>query len=513
MALLAIATLLLNNCLVYSSPISYAGHGAGSDSRGGAIDFSVDDTGSSLHVYREHSPGLTLRKDVVKGSRTPSTTAHDVIFLVKQRNMDELTRILHDISDPRSENYGNHMTSSEIIDLTSNPESHDETVAYLTAAGATIVLVEHAGGSITARAPISLWESMLNTEFFTYSMSIEHAVVHDVEDPTATSFSFVRTEKYSVPIGLDAHVAHVMNTVQLPELRTSKAPPIRYPVNEKAKSSRFSTDSLLIGGYLTPQSIINLYNIDNTTGHPRAIQAAYETVGQAYAPEDTDMFQDVMRIQKRSVIASYGNKSVSAAWCKASGYTICAESNIDLQYMMGLANTPTIHWYTDKPMAWYLFALVYAPKQPPLVISMSYGSEERYLSISEYSTFENAAKMLGVMGVTVLASAGDDGVSPQAARRDAAQCKYMPFYPASCPYVISVGATQVHLKSKSLSSSSNYTIFISLPQSPNDLFCSTFRALKNELLKLFVKIIAVEELRVEAGCRLYIPCQLGKRLT
>jgi tripeptidyl-peptidase I len=444
MALLAIATLLLNNCLVYSSPISYAGHGAGSDSRGGAIDFSVDDTGSSLHVYREHSPGLTLRKDVVKGSRTPSTTAHDVIFLVKQRNMDELTRILHDISDPKSENYGNHMTSSEIIDLTSNPESHDETVAYLTAAGATIVLVEHAGGSITARAPISLWESMLNTEFFTYSMSIEHAVVHDVEDPTATSFSFVRTEKYSVPIGLDAHVAHVMNTVQLPELRTSKAPPIRYPVDEKAKSSRFSTDSLIIGGYLTPQSIINLYNIDNTTGHPRAIQAAYETVGQAYSPEDTVMFQDVMRIQKRSVIASYGNKSVSAEWCKASGYTICAESNIDLQYMMGLANTPTIHWYTDKPMAWYLFALVYAPKQPPLVISMSYGSEEQYMSVSEYNTFEESAKKLSVMGVTILVAAGDDGAAPHTARNNEANCKYMPMFPTSCPYVISVGATQVY---------------------------------------------------------------------
>ena len=441
-ALTAIVILVLDNCLVYSSSISQARHGAESHSRGGAIDFGVDGDSSSLHVYREHSPGLTLHEDVVKGCRAHSSTAHDVIFLVKQRNMDELTRILHDVSDPRSENYGNHLTSEEVIDLTSNPESHDETVAYLTAAGATVVLVEH-GGSITARAPISLWERMLNTEFYTYSLPLENAVAEPGGGATAATFTFVRTEKYSVPIGLDAHVSHVLNTVQLPELKSSKSPPIRYPLKEQTKSSRLSTDSVVLGGYLTPQSIINLYNIDDTTGHPLAIQAAYETVGQAYSPEDTTSFQKFLQLPIRSVIASYGNKSVSAEWCRANGYTICAEANIDLQYMMGIADTPTIHWYTDKPMAWYLFALVYAPKPPPLVISMSYGSEEQYMSISEYSTFEESAKKLSVMGVSILVAAGDDGAAPHTARRDAAQCKYMPFFPTSCPYVISVGATQV----------------------------------------------------------------------
>ena len=468
-----------------------------------------------MHAHRERSPGLLSHDDVVKGQRAHASTSHDVIFVVKKRNMDELTRILHDVSDPTSQNYGNHMTRDEIIKLTSNPESKDEIMAYLKAAGATVTLVSHAGESITASASIGVWERMFNTEFFTYTLP--ESVVDSTTPSSrnaANLHTFVRTEEYSVPLALDSHVDFVMNTVQLPQLRSSKIPYIKVnPSDLPSGSSRFNLETEVIPNFVTPQVINNIYNIESNTGHPRATQAAYETVEQLFSEGDLTQFQKTFKLPIRAINASYGGHLATPEFCKASGYSICAEGNLDIMYMLSIADTPTIHWYSDLPMAWFLYDIVYAPKTPPLVISMSYGSEERYLSISEYSTFENAAKMLGVMGVTVLASAGDDGVSPQAARRDAAQCKYMPFYPASCPYVISVGATQVHLKSKSLSSSSNYTIFISLPQSPNDLFCSTFRALKNELLKLFVKIIAVEELRVEAGCRLYIPCQLGKRLT
>ena len=491
-ALIVTAILLLESCLVHSSSISQDRQGAVSDSM--AIPhYAVDASRGRLHAYREHSPGLTLHPDVIKGSRAHSTTEHDVVFLIKQRNMEELTRILHDVSDPRSKNYGNHLTSKEVIDLTSNPESHDETVAYLTAAGATVVLVEHAGGSITARAPISLWERMFDTEFHTYTLLLENGV-------GGAPFAFIRTEKYSVPIGLDEHVSHVLNTVQLPELKSSKAPPIRFPLNY-TKSSRLGTDSVVLGGYLTPQSIINLYDIDDTTGHPQMIQAAYETVGQAYAPEDTASFQKFLGLPIRSVIASYGNKTVSPAWCKANGYTICAESNIDLQYMMGIADTPTIHWYTDKPMAWYLFALVHAPKPPPLVISMSYGSEEQYMSESEYSTFEESAKKLSVMGVSILVAAGDDGAAPHTARRNAAQCKYMPMFPTSCPYVISVGATQVFIVIDEFSS----TFLTGMLSRHNLVFPDFFsRTPVKVYLKLFVSTTVVVESQVGAVCLLYI---------
>ena len=402
----------------------------------------------SMHAYREDSPGLSSHEDVVKGQRAHASTSHDVVFIAKHRNMDELTRILHDVSDPTSQNYGNHLTRDEIYDLTFNPEAHEEIIAYLKAAGAAVSVVETTSEHITARAPIGIWERMLDTEFYSYTLpqSVVDIATTDSTN-TANLHTFVRTEKYSVPLALDSHVAFVMNTVQLPQLRSSKTPLFKVdPRDLKVELTKFGEETELYASYVTPQLINNIYNIDSNVGHPRATQAAYETVQQLFSPEDLLQFQQTFKLPIRETNASYGGHLATAAFCKASGYTICAEGNLDIMYMLAMADTPTIHWYSDLPMAWYLFDLLNSPKRPPLVISMSYGSEERYLSESEFTTFENSAKKLGLMGVTILVASGDDGAAPQVARRDITKCRYMPSYPTSCPYVISVGATQVTLQ-------------------------------------------------------------------
>lgn len=50
---------------------------------------------------------------------------------------------------------------------------------------------------------------------------------------------------------------------------------------------------------------------------------------------------------------------------------------------------------------------------------------------------------LALSGVTVLSSAGDDGVSGYRARYRPTRCGYFPYFPASSPYVTSIGGTQV----------------------------------------------------------------------
>ena len=66
------------------------------------------------HSYRSAATGLILHKRITKEERVHPLQDHDVIFVIKQRNMDELTRILHDISDPQSANYGQHMSGSNL---------------------------------------------------------------------------------------------------------------------------------------------------------------------------------------------------------------------------------------------------------------------------------------------------------------------------------------------------------------------------------------------------------------
>jgi len=48
---------------------------------------------------------------------------------------------------------------------------------------------------------------------------------------------------------------------------------------------------------------------------------------------------------------------------------------------------------------------------------------------------------LGVQGVSIFVSSGDDGVANFPARSSSSQCSYSPSFPASSPYVTAVGAT------------------------------------------------------------------------
>ena len=80
---------------------------------------------------------------------------------------------------------------------------------------------------------------------------------------------------------------------------------------------------------------------------------------------------------------------------------------------------------------------------PANVYSISWGEGENYLSTSFADVFNTELIKLGVMGTTVLASSGDDGVSSFEARGNPSFCGYSPLFPASSPYVVAVGGTNV----------------------------------------------------------------------
>jgi tripeptidyl-peptidase I len=406
----------------------------------------MDGTKSSTHKFKESSPGLSSHPDITKHDRVLSTQIHDVMFVVQQRNMKELTRILHDISDPTSQNYGNHMTRQEIDDLISNLDSHQEVTEYLKAAGATVVIDTYPGECITARGPIGLWERMFNTEFHTYSAPVHgEKVIFNAH--ASDRRVFILAEHYSIPIGLDAHLASVLSVIQMPILKSPKLPTTFVAPFESLKDSRFTEQSLVIDGYITPQLISNVYNIDDNTGHPRATQAAFEAMGQIYCPEDLKTFQSFFNIRIQPVNQTYGNHTRNEAYCKVNG-AICAESNLDIQYMSSIAETPTIEYYTTLFFGQFIQSQVYSKTVPPLVISISYGSEEKYVSAAEFDFFSNNAIKLSAMGVTIVAASGDDGAMAYGVRGNPDSCSYTAHYPASTPYVMAIGGTQVQLSNQ-----------------------------------------------------------------
>jgi tripeptidyl-peptidase-1 len=392
----------------------------------------------TVHVFREHSVGLS-HPSIVKKDRVPSTQTHDVMFAIEQRNIEELTSILEDVSDPLSPDYGKHMTSQEVAALTANPASRDHVVAYLKAAGATIVSETLYGEFVRASAPVALWEEMFDTEFFTYS--VPSSQDNGKESERSRKF-VIRTDKYSVPMALNDHVNAVFNTIQTPFTDAWQPLPPKPIAPPSEKSGKFNAADTT--GYIFPSTLINAYNIDNSLTHPRATQAVFEACGQSFSPADLTLFQTSNYLPLQTVNVSIGNHSVSSAAC-ASNLGMCAEGNLDVQYLMAISKSPSIYYYTDLSGFGVWLEEVANLVNPPLVLSISWGSYETGTSDAEAFNFNVQAMKLGVMGVTILVATGDDGAANSASRYDTSYCGYYPSFPATSPYVTAVGATQVSL--------------------------------------------------------------------
>jgi Pro-kumamolisin, activation domain len=342
------------------------------------------------HVFRESAAGLAARVDLIKKDRAPRDHHHEVIFAVQQKNLEELTRILHDISDPDSDNYGQHKTREMIEELTSNPNSREVILNYLLLVGATVTSESLYGEYITARAPITLWENLFDTEFFSF---------HHSKVGTERVTEVMRAERYSVPRDLHEHVASVFHTVQMPLAIWGR--PLMEPVENYTSHIRHNT----VTGVVTPSLLNSYYRINSNIGSFRASQAVFETIGQYFSPNDLLGFQQYYGLPEQPVSRFIGGH-VSDTVCTASPES-CMEANLDVQYIMAVCQkSPTTHWYTDENSFANWLLAVANNANPPLVISISYGASEEAVTTSELNAFNIQAIKLGAMGVTILAASG-----------------------------------------------------------------------------------------------------------
>ena len=220
-----------------------------SDIASGLVDLSVPSLRQqqvetkqlhNTHVFKESMPHFTSRTDLIKKARPENDYIHEVIFEVKMNNMDELTRMLHDVSDPDSPNYGQHLKKEEMHDFISNPEACTAVTSYLHVSGATAVSESLGCEYITAKAPIAVWEKMFKTDFFVFQQTHSNGETHEV----------VRAEHYSVPNEIHDHIEAVLNTIEMPILTYKR--PKKIESDEAFDESRRLAGGLILDDYVTP---------------------------------------------------------------------------------------------------------------------------------------------------------------------------------------------------------------------------------------------------------------------
>eukprot|EP01090_Pellita_catalonica_P009065 TRINITY_DN20129_c0_g1_i1.p1 TRINITY_DN20129_c0_g1~~TRINITY_DN20129_c0_g1_i1.p1 ORF type:complete len:427 (+),score=78.75 TRINITY_DN20129_c0_g1_i1:480-1760(+) len=123
----------------------------------------------------------------------------------------------------------------------------------------------------------------------------------------------------------------------------------------------------------------------------------------------------------------------------AHGSSVGDEATLDIQWITAIGYNGTNYYYTLT--AWILeFAQdLFGMTSPPLISSISWGSDERQEGKSFNTRFDTEAQKLAVRGIGICAASGDNGAEGEAC--NSGQYVFNPAYPAASPYVLSVGAT------------------------------------------------------------------------
>ena len=149
----------------------------------------------------------------------------------------------------------------------------------------------------------------------------------------------------------------------------------------------------------------------------QTVLATYTGFVQTFSQTDLNSFLAYSGVTPYN-ITSFGTSPVAASACTASNYP-CSEGNLDTQYIAGISQgAQSIFWYSNggsyssDPWVDILNQILFmSSASRPSVVSISYGSDETSYPPVFMDAFNNAARSLGLVGVTVFASSGDNGAT------------------------------------------------------------------------------------------------------
>jgi tripeptidyl-peptidase-1 len=311
---------------------------------------------------------------------------------------------------------------------------------------------------ITVHLPIEFAERLLDTEYHNYQHEDGHVVA--------------RTTNWSLPRHLHAHI----DTIQ---------PTTSFMRGAKNDATWVSTPLTVPSSYKPPNDpeIAKVCNVSSVT--PECFATLYKTkgyktkaagknsigftnyLGEIPIKPDTKLFLQKYRPEAVSSATSIKEYSIDGGplqdgplTANQSAEGISREANLDFQAIAGISwKTPIVAWSTggqppfipepgttentNEPyLTWVNWVL--QQRSIPNVISTSYGEPEQSIPASYMDRVCKQFAAVGARGTTLFFSSGDRGLGStnKCYTNDGKNTyKFIPNFPASCPWVTTVGAT------------------------------------------------------------------------
>ncbi|OQO04353.1 hypothetical protein B0A48_10964 [Cryoendolithus antarcticus] len=353
---------------------------------------------------------------------------------------------LYDISTPEHASYGKHLKRDELKALLRpHPAATESVVTWLQSAGIDDIVDD--GEWINFVTVVDKAESLLNTKFEVYRNK------YSKQDK-------IRTLHYSVPEQLHQFIDMVQPTTRFGQIKPQMNQVIDVHVIGAAGTGLNVT---ACNATITPDCLKDLYGIPETPDlNPKKSGFAAFNNFLGEIPRFKDLATFEAEYAPYAVGTTFATQSINGGPFDQNSTEDSVEANLDAQYILSIGYPVPIKAYStpglgpllpdlDQPEGPgqnepYLDALTYLLAQPdralPHTISTSYGEDEQSVPLAYRKKVCNMFGQLGARGVSVLFSSGDTGVGSACQTNDGKNTtRFLPIFPAACPYLTSVGGT------------------------------------------------------------------------
>ena len=351
-----------------------------------------------------------------------NTMRFTILLSQNIQGIDDLKKISYDISNINSVNYGKYLTNEEIDSyIAPSDEKYKKVVNWLENDSSENLYCTYNSDNIQCIGDILTIERLFKTNIKIYK---------NIHNNMTTKSG--RESGISIPSYLIDTIDYVLGLIDFPR------------TNQRLKSKNPGN------GNIVPLSIQKLYNISSRNFTNTSSQAVVEFMSdECFNIEDLNNFTT-----DNNLNTIVFNKSSIIGNCNLTTEEPDIEASLDIQYQTGVNDQSHQQYVSMKYWLYDMANTLYNMDSPPMVNSMSWGwaewdqcDESTSCEIggdSEvYTKRTNTEFMkLSLRGVTLVASSGDAG----AAGRTDEQCTdpahlLNPAFPASSPWVLSVGGT------------------------------------------------------------------------
>ncbi|KAJ7314307.1 family S53 protease [Mycena albidolilacea] len=373
-------------------------------------------------------------------SRIGSAPANDVLNLrlaLAQGNIEGLHDTVYEISTPGSSRYGQYLTAAEVAQYVSpSAETLSQVNSWLAASDLTASPLTPAGDWISVNMTITQANSLLAADFATFQN----------ED---TNQTVVRTLSYSIPSALKTSVDWVHPTTGFPTASGGGFPTF---INKTSgapvpKAPRAVPDDCR-GDTWTLPCILQLYGISSTPAKPAANLFGVSGFGNDFANKrDLKTFLQTYR-PDMNPNTTFDLLSVDDGINNQLPAGAGIGGNPDIQWSVGLTSGVPVTFISTGTLpndlvtemldqAHYLLSM---DKPPQTILNTDLpGLESQVASPQMAVSLCNAYAQLAARGVSYITQTSIWG----AGSVPLPGCQaFDPPFPASCPFVTAVGATE-----------------------------------------------------------------------